>query len=251
MESKPFVTSTMHDGVGTISFFHPQHNAMPSHLLTQLRDAIEQAGRNNDIKVIVLKSEGDRTFCAGASFDELIAIDNEQSGQAFFNGFAQVINAMRACPKFIIARVQGKAVGGGVGLAAAADYALASEYASVKLSELSIGIGPFVIAPAISRKIGVGALSQMTIAAKTFYSAHWAREKGLFADVLPDLTALDQSITALCDELTNYHPEAMAEMKRVLWSGTDHWTTLLSERAAISGKLVLSDFTKDTLQRFK
>ena len=251
MEPQAYVTSAEDKGVATLTFFHPQHNAMPSDLLAKLRQAIVQAGQDPAVKVIVLCSAGERSFCAGASFEELVAIENKAQGEAFFNGFAQVINAMRLCPKFIIARIHGKAVGGGVGLAASADYALASQYASVKLSELSIGIGPFVVAPAIARKIGVSALGQMTLNAKTFYTAQWAKDKGLFAEVLPDAQALDDAIETLCHELKSYHPEAMAEMKRVLWSGTEHWETLLAERAAISGGLVLNDFTKETLERFK
>lgn len=251
MEPQAYVTSAEDKGVATLTFFHPQHNAMPSDLLAKLRQAIVQAGQDPAVKVIVLCSAGERSFCAGASFEELVAIENKAQGEAFFNGFAQVINAMRLCPKFIIARIHGKAVGGGVGLAASADYALASQYASVKLSELSIGIGPFVVAPAIARKIGVSALGQMTLNAKTFYTAQWAKDKGLFAEVLPDAQALDDAIETLCHEIKSYHPEAMAEMKRVLWSGTEHWETLLAERAAISGGLVLNDFTKATLERFK
>ena len=251
MEPQAYVTSAEDKGVATLTFFHPQHNAMPFDLLAKLRQAIVQAGQDPAVKVIVLCSAGERSFCAGASFEELVAIENKAQGEAFFNGFAQVINAMRLCPKFIIARIHGKAVGGGVGLAASADYALASQYASVKLSELSIGIGPFVVAPAIARKIGVSALGQMTLNAKTFYTAQWAKDKGLFAEVLPDAQALDDAIETLCHELKSYHPEAMAEMKRALWSGTEHWETLLAERAAISGGLVLNDFTKATLERFK
>jgi len=251
MEPQAYVTSAEDKGVATLTFFHPQHNAMPSDLLAKLRQAIVQAGQDPAVKVIVLCSAGERSFCAGASFEELVAIENKAQGEAFFNGFAQVINAMRLCPKFIIARIHGKAVGGGVGLAASADYALASQYASVKLSELSIGIGPFVVAPAIARKIGVSALGQMTLNAKTFYTAQWAKDKGLFAEVLPDAQALDDAIETLCHEIKSYHPEAMAEMKRVLWSGTEHWETLLAERAAISGGLVLNNFTKETLERFK
>ena len=251
MEPQAYVTSAEDKGVATLTFFHPQHNAMPSDLLAKLRQAIVQAGQDPAVKVIVLCSAGERSFCAGASFEELVAIENKAQGEAFFNGFAQVINAMRLCPKFIIARIHGKAVGGGVGLAASADYALASQYASVKLSELSIGIGPFVVAPAIARKIGVSALGQMTLNAKTFYTAQWAKDKGVFAEVLPDAQALDDAIETLCHEIKSYHPEAMAEMKRVLWSGTEHWETLLAERAAISGGLVLNDFTKATLERFK
>ncbi|GAL61077.1 methylglutaconyl-CoA hydratase [Algibacter lectus] len=224
---------------------------MPSDILDLLAQTIKGAGENDDVNVIVLKSGGDRTFCAGASFNEIIAIEDEETGFQFFSGFAKVINAMRKCPKFIIGRVQGKSVGGGVGLAAATDYCLATQYASIKLSELSIGIGPFVIEPAVSRKIGKNAMSQMTIDAETFFSSEFAKEKGLFSEVFETVEELDNAVKVLVTKLASYNQEAVKEMKKVMWVGTDHWDDLLSERAKISGKLVLSEFTKNTLKRFR
>lgn len=249
MES--YVNLTINGPIGVIEFFHPNKNAMPSNVLQELEQTIIKAGANESVKVIILQSGGDRTFCAGASFDELMTIEDAETGMRFFSGFANVINALRKCPKIIICRVQGKTVGGGIGLAAASDFCLATQYASIKLSELSIGIGPFVIEPALSRKIGKTAMSQMTIDAETFYSAHWAKEKGLYAEVFETVEALDDAITALAIKLGGYNPEALAEMKKVFWEGTSHWDTLLIERAAISGKLVLSKFTKKTLKRFR
>ena len=246
-----YVTLTIENEVGFIEFFHPNRNSMPSDVLSLLEQIIIDAGKNDDIKVIVLKSGGDRTFCAGASFNEVIAIENETSGKQFFKGFANVINAMRKCPKLIIGRVQGKAVGGGVGLAAAADYCLATRYASIKLSELSIGIGPFVIEPVVSRKIGVTAMSQMTIDAETFFSTEFAKEKGLYSEVFETVEDLDEAVKTLAEKLASYNPEALIEMKKVFWKGTENWNALLSERAEISGKLVLSTFTKMILKRFR
>lgn len=246
-----YVSLTIENSVGFIEFFHPNRNSMPSTILSKLEQTINDAGNDDAIKVIVLKSGGDRTFCAGASFNEVIAIDNETSGKAFFLGFANVINAMRKCPKLIIGRVQGKAVGGGVGLAAATDYCMATQYASIRLSELSIGIGPFVIEPAVSRKIGVTAMSQMTIDAETFFSTKFSKNKGLYAEVFDTVEALDYAIKSLAEKLASYNPEAIHEMKKVFWKGTAHWDELLSERAEMSGKLVLSEFTKNTLKRFR
>ena len=219
--------------------------------MAQLAEAITKAGEDESVKVIVLKSGGDRTFCAGASFKELINIQDEAQGKVFFSGFANVINAMRKCPKFIIGRVQGKTVGGGVGLASATDYCMATKYASIKLSELNVGIGPFVVGPAVERKLGLSGMSQIAIDANTFYPAEWARAKGLFAQVYETTEELDQAVQAFAEHLCTYNPDAMAEMKKVFWAGTDHWDELLAERAAISGRLVLSDFTKETLKRFK
>lgn len=248
---EPYVTLSIENSVGYIEFFHPSRNSLPSDVLLQLEKTINTAGVNDAVKVIVLKSGGDRTFCAGASFNEVIAIDTEEKGKQFFSGFANVINAMRKCPKLIIGRVQGKTVGGGVGLAAATDYCLATTYASIRLSELSIGIGPFVIEPAVSRKIGNIAMSQMSIDAETFFSWQFAKDKGLYADVFDTVEDLDIAVKTLAEKLASYNPEALTEMKKVMWKDTENWDMLLEERAKISGRLVLSEFTKNTLKRFR
>ena len=244
-------TSTDAAGVTTISFFHPSHNSLPSTLLTKLAETITAVGQDAQTKVIILRSEGEKTFCAGASFDELIAIADEAQGLAFFSGFAKVINACRTCPKIIVGRVQGKAIGGGVGVAAATDYCFATTQASVKLSELVVGIGPFVVGPAVERKIGVAAYAQLALDAAEFRSATWAREKGLYAEVLDTIEALDAAVQAFAAKLAAYNPAALADLKQVIWDGTGHWDTLLVERAAISGRLVLSDFTRQAIQQFK
>lgn len=247
----PYVKHDIQDGISTIEFFHPAHNSLPGDLLAKLADAITQAGENDAVKVIILKSGGDRTFCAGASFKELVSINDQETGRIFFSGFANVINAMRKCPKFIIGRIQGKTVGGGVGLASATDYCMASKFASIKLSELNVGIGPFVVGPAVERKLGLGGMSQIAIDANSFYDAQWAQQKGLYASVHESTQALDTAVQLFAENLCTYNPEAMAEMKKVMWAGTEHWDTLLADRAVISGRLVLSDFTKKTLKTFK
>lgn len=241
----------VNNNIGTITFFHPAHNSMPGKLLAQLATTIKEAGARNDVAVIVLKSDGERTFCAGASFDELIAIKDLELGHNFFMGFANVINACRQCPKLIIGRVQGKAIGGGVGIASATDYCFATKFAAVKLSELAVGIGPFVVGPAVQRKVGVSAFSQMAINATQFYEAEWAREKGLYADIFDSVAAMDEAITALAATLAQSNPEAMSMLKQIFWEGTEHWDELLSTRAGMSGKLVLSDFTINAINSFK
>lgn len=249
--SDPYVKLDIVNEVGYIEFFHPAHNSLPGDVLAELTQTITEAGTNEAIKVIVLKSGGDRTFCAGASFKELININDDATGKVFFSGFAHVINAMRKCPKFIIGRIQGKTVGGGVGLAAATDYCMATKFAAIKLSELNIGIGPFVVGPAIERKMGLSAMSQIAIDANTFYPAEWAKDKGLFTQVFESTEALDEAVKTAAEHLCTYNPEAMQEMKAIFWKGTEDWDNLLAERAAISGRLVLSEFTKETLKRFK
>lgn len=251
MSEQPYVKQTIEKGIGTIEFFHPSHNSLPGDILAELADTITKTGTNAAVKVIILKSGGDRTFCAGASFNELININDAETGRVFFSGFANVINAMRKCPKFIIGRVQGKTVGGGVGLASATDYCMATKFASIKLSELNVGIGPFVVGPAVERKLGLSGMSQIAIDANTFYSAEWAREKGLYTHVFDSIEVLDEAVKAFAENLCSYNPEAMKEMKTMFWKGTEDWDTLLAERAQISGRLVLSEFTKETLKRFK
>ena len=248
---KAYVKHHIEEGIGWIEFFHPAHNSLPADILAELASTITDFGKNENVKVIVLKSGGDRTFCAGASFNELVAIKNETMGKTFFSGFANVINAMRKCPKFIIGRVQGKAVGGGVGLASATDYCMATRFAQIKLSELHVGIGPFVVGPAVERKLGLSGMSQIAIDANSFYTAEWALQKGLYARIFDSTEELDEAVKSIALQLCHYNAEAMKELKTMFWSGTEHWDDLLSERAAISGRLVLSDFTKETLKRFK
>ena len=249
--SEAYVKHDIKDQIATIEFFHPAHNSLPSNILAKLAETITKMGKDKDVLVIVIKSGGDRTFCAGASFKELIAIEDEQTGEKFFSGFANVINAMRKCPKFIIGRVQGKTVGGGVGLASAMDYCMATKYASIKLSELNIGIGPFVVGPAVQRKLGVSGMSQIAIDANSFYSPEWAMQKGLFTKVFETTEELDEAVTEMAKNLCQYNPEAVQHMKQMFWRGTEDWDDLLAERAKISGKLVLSTFTKEKLKRFK
>lgn len=246
-----YVKKYIVNNIATIEFFHPEQNSLPGNILAQLANTITEVGNNAEVKVIILKSGGDRTFCAGASFKELIAINDAETGKVFFSGFANVINAIRKCPKFIIGRIQGKTVGGGVGIAAATDYCMATKFAAIKLSELNVGIGPFVVSPAIERKMGVSAMSQIAIDANTFYEANWAKEKGLYASVFESIEALDAEVQKFAEHLCTYNPEAMMEMKKIFWRGTEDWDNLLAERAAISGRLVLSDFTKETLKKFK
>ena len=251
-EAGAFVQTEVDDrGVATITFAHPASNSLPGHLLRKLAESITAAGNANDIKVVVLRSAGERAFCAGASFDELVAIQNEQEGLDFFSGFAMVINAIRTCPKFVVGRVQGKAVGGGVGLASAVDICYATSYASVKLSELAVGIGPFVVGPAVARKIGTSAMGMLAIDAKSWKDAQWAAQQGMYTQVFDNVSDMDDAIDVLTTDLASSNPEAMSELKRVLWEGTEHWDDLLLERAAVSGRLVLSSFTKDAIARFK
>jgi methylglutaconyl-CoA hydratase len=245
------VTYAIEQGIATIEFSHPLSNSLPGKVLAKLADTVTTLGQDDTVKILVVRSAGERAFCAGASFDELVAIDDLAKGKVFFSGFANVINACRTCPKLIIGRVQGKAVGGGVGLAAAFDYTLATQHAFVKLSELAVGIGPFVVGPAVERKMGVSAMSQLAINATEWQSAEWARSKGLYTGVYDTAEAMDEAIDTLANRLCQSNPEAMRQLKKIFWQGTEHWDQLLAERAEISGQLVLSDFTKQAIAKFK
>ena len=251
MDQLGTLTTSFKDKIATISFHHPAGNSFPSHLLQKLTAELNTLSTNSDISVIILKSEGVGAFCGGASFDELVSINELESGTRFFSGFANVINAMRKCSKLIVGRIHGKAVGGGVGLASACDYSFATKDALVKLSELAVGIGPFVIAPAVERKVGLKGLTEMTLNPQLWKSAEWAENQGLYANVSEDASQMDERIETFCLRISNYNPEALADMKKVLWEGTEHWSSLLYERAAISGSLVLSDYTKNFLSEFR
>lgn len=246
-----FIKTEIKDKVAIISFYHPAGNSFPSDQLEKLTDEIHSLGKSKTVSVLILKSEGEGAFCAGASFDELLAVTNIEEGSKFFSGFANVINTMRKCPKLIIGRAHGKAVGGGVGLLAACDTVFALDKANVKLSELAIGIGPFVIEPAVSKKIGKTAMAEMTLEPTAWKNANWALEKGLFTKVFPTVVDLDTALDTYTNQLANYNPEGLLAMKKVIWEGTENWDTLLIERASISGRLVLSDFTKNALLQFK
>ncbi|NNG10570.1 MAG: enoyl-CoA hydratase/isomerase family protein [Arenibacter sp.] len=237
--------------VATVEFGHPAGNSFVAELLERLGKTLNELSENDAVHLIVLKSEGNRAFCAGASFDELLAVDNITEGKVFFNGFAHLINAMRTCKKLIIGRVQGKAVGGGVGVIAACDYVFAAEAAAIRLSELSIGIAPFVIAPAVKRKIGVAALSELSLSPNEWKNAYWAQEKGLFSKVFGGMDELDKELGIFTEKLAGYNPEALEEWKKVLWEGTGNWDALLANRAEISGRLALSEETKKVLNSFK
>lgn len=245
------VSTDIENGIGTITFEHPKSNSLPGKVLKELAETITAMGQDDQAKVIILKSAGDRAFCAGASFDELISIQDYPTGKEFFMGFARVINAARKCPKFIIGRVQGKAVGGGVGMASAVDYCLATKHSSIKLSELAIGIGPFVVGPAVERKIGKSAMTELAINATEWRDANWAARKGLYVEVFENTERLDEAVEALANRLASSNPEAMKELKEVFWQGAENWDELLEKRAELSGKLVLSDFTVNAINAFK
>ncbi len=246
-----YIKSEAQDGLAEIEFFHPLSNSLPSRLLAELAAAITEAGTNDAVKVILLKSAGERAFCAGASFDELISIENMEQGKKFFSGFANVINAMRKCPKLIVGRVHGKAVGGAVGLASAVDYCFATKHAAVKLSELAVGIGPFVVGPAVERKMGLSGMSELAINATEWRDADWAYQRGLYYHLHESVAEMDTEIAALISRLKGFNPEAMRQLKEVFWQGTENWDQLLADRAAISGELVLSNFTRNAINSFK
>lgn len=245
------VTYSCKNRIGTIEFYHPKGNSLPGSLLQSIADTITLAGEDENCKVIIFKSAGEGAFCAGASIDELRSIKNLEQGKKFFMGFAHVINAMRTCPKMIITRIHGKTIGGGVGLVAASDFVIAVQGSSVKLSELALGIGPFVVGPAVGRKIGVSAFSTLSIDANTWYGSDWAHDKGLYNKVATSIEELDELIEKLSGDVAKSNPDALRHLKEIHWQSTGHWDATLEQRAEISGKLVLSDYTKKFIEQFK
>jgi methylglutaconyl-CoA hydratase len=251
MTDTSYVKSETHNGITTIEFFHPQSNSMPLLLLEKLSHHIHSAANEEETLVIVLRSAGSAAFCAGASLTELTNITTSAQATDFFTGFAHVINAIRKVPKMVIARIHGRCIGGGLGIAAAADYAIALEGADIKLSELSIGIGPFVVGPAVERKIGLSAFSNLAIDSSMWRNAEWAKRKGLYAELHSSVENMDESIARLCNSLARSSPSAMAELKKVFWKGTENWDQYLLERAAISGRLLLEPAAKKALGGMK
>jgi methylglutaconyl-CoA hydratase len=241
------VTYTNKNKVGTIEFYHPKGNSLPGVLLRKLAETINKAGEDEKNHVIILRSAGNGAFCAGASFDELSSITNFEEGKEFFMGFAHVINAMRTCPKFIISRVQGKTVGGGIGVIAASDFCIAQKGADIKLSELTLGIGPFVVGPAVGRKVGTSAFCTLGIDATTWYDSQWALEHGLYNHLAESTAELDTKVHELSKNLASTNPEAMKNLKEIYWQGTGHWGSTLEQRAEISGRLILSSFSREYL----
>lgn len=238
-------------GVARIEFGHPSHNAFPAALLKELAATIAEAGKDQDVKVLLLKSDGNRSFCAGASFDELIDIESESAGKTFFSGFAYVFNAIRLCKKMVVAQVQGKAIGGGVGLVAACDYVIAAQKAQIRLSELGINIGPFVIAPVVKRKIGLVPFVELTLNPDQWRDALWAKQHGLFQEVYDSIEEMKEAADVFSKRLASYNTDALKALKKVFWDGTGEWDTLLYENAAISGKLVLNEDAKKSLKKIK
>jgi methylglutaconyl-CoA hydratase len=249
--SEGYVVTNIRGHVAEIEFAHPMSNSLPGYLLASLAEQITDAGKVPQIHCILLKSAGDRAFCAGASFEELANIHDIETGKKFFSGFAGVINAIRTCGTLIVARIHGKAVGGGVGITAAADLAFATRNASIRLSELAVGIGPFVIGPAVERKTGKNAFHWLSLTPDEWRSAEWAENNGLYAEVFETMDQLDTHVNFILDKLGTYNPAALQQLKKVFWEGTEQWDELLAKRAEISGGLVLSDFTKNAIAAFK
>lgn len=247
---KGYVKVEVIEKIATVSFYHPKSNSLPSSLLKEMMTVFNEFSNNEDVNVIVLKSDGDKAFCAGASFDELIEIKNFEDGKDFFMGFARLINSIRKCEKIVVGRIHGKVVGGGVGLVSVCDYSLASESASLRLSELALGLGPFVVGPPIERKIGKEAFIEMSLDCK-WRNANWAKDHGFYHEVFKSNNELDENINSFTQQLSERSSEALNNLKKIFWEETDHWDKLLEERAEYSGKLVLSEFTKKFIENFK
>lgn len=232
-----------------IEFYHPKGNSLPSRILEELTLAFRRASEEPDLRVITLQSRGDGAFCGGANLDELRAIRDFESGKAYFMRIAELLTAMRDTPGCIIAKVQGPAVGGGVGLIAASDFVCAGQDAPVRLSEVSLGIGPFVIGPAVIRKIGLSAFSTLSLDAGTWYDAHWARSFGLYNRVVESHVELDRVAEQLAGDLAASGPSAVTTLKRELWRGENDWPARLEESAEQSAKLLMTEHTQRLLHR--
>jgi methylglutaconyl-CoA hydratase len=245
-----FVISEIKNSISIITFGTPKSNSLPGEILEKLAQTILDEGSKNEVKAILLKSDGDKSFCAGASFDELLEIEELEKSKIFFGGFAKVLNAMRNCGKLVIVRVQGKTTGGGVGIACAADYCFATEEAAMALTELNLGIGPFVIGPFVERKVGKSAYSAMSIDAD-FRSADWCEKHDVYHSVSENIEIMDVEINAFMEKLSTRSSDALALIKKVSWEGTEHFEQLMPERILMSASLILEDSAKENIGKIK
>lgn len=244
------VQASVADGVGTVEFSHPKGNSLPAKLLDDLAGAITKLGNDAAARVIVLRSAGTGAFCAGASFDEFVTLADAEAGKRFFSGFSRVVLAMVRAPKFVLTRVHGRAAGGALGVIAASDYSIALRTASVKLSELQVGIGPFVVGVVIERKLGLAPFQSLAVHAD-WHDADWCERHGLYSALVDDEAALDVAVEAHAKRLASSNPDAMAEMKRIFWHDIGDWEERMNERAAMSGRMVFSNFTHAALTKFR
>ncbi len=247
---QPFVTSEIRNSISEITFGTPKSNSLPGEILEKLAQTILIEGKKEEVKAILLKSEGEKVFCAGASFDELLEIDELEASKKFFGGFAKVLNAMRSCGKIVVVRVQGKTTGGGVGIACGADYCFATKNAALALTEINLGIGPFVIGPYVERKIGKSQFSAMAIDAD-FRSAEWAEQHNIYHSVSETIAEMELKLGIFLDKLSARSDEALALIKKVSWEGTEHFEELMPERIHMSASLILEDSAKENIQKIK
>ncbi len=248
--NKGFVNQEIKNNISEITFGTQKSNSLPGEILELLAETILESGKDQSVKAILLKSEGEKAFCAGASFDELLEIEELEKSKIFFGGFAKVLNAMRSCGKLVIVRVQGKTTGGGVGIACAADYCFATKDSAMALTELNLGIGPFVIGPFVERKVGKSAYSAMSIDAD-FRSADWCEKHDVYHSVSENISEMDEEIKAFMEKLSTRSSEALALIKKVSWEGTEHFAQLMPERILMSASLILEDSAKENIGKIK
>ncbi|PUB28160.1 methylglutaconyl-CoA hydratase [Elizabethkingia sp. YR214] len=245
-----FVISEIKNNIAEITFGTPKSNSLPGAILEKLAQTILEEGVKKEVKAILIKSAGEKAFCAGASFDELLAIDELEVSKKFFGGFAKVLNAMRNCGKIVVVRVQGKTTGGGVGITCGADYCFATKDATLALTEINLGIGPFVIGPYVERKIGKSQFSAMAIDAE-FRSAEWAEQHNIYHSVSENIAEMDTKLDDFLQKLSTRSDEALALIKKVSWDGTDYFNILMPDRIHMSASLILEDSAKKNIEAIK
>ncbi len=244
-----YVKNYCEGNIGFLEFGNPAGNSLPSPLLKAFKAGLIALEKDSNVRVIVIQSFGDRAFCGGASLAEMKTLQTLEEATAFFMGIADLINTLRSLSKFVIGRVHGKVVGGGVGLVAACDYVLANRTAQIKLSELSIGIGPYVIEPVVSRKIGGTAFAQLSLDAHQWKSATWAEDKGLYNALFETQVELDLAVKTNAERFASYPEKAVKTLRKLHWKETEHWDKLLPKNAAITGELALQEATQNILKK--
>jgi methylglutaconyl-CoA hydratase len=204
------------DGVVTVTLDRPDvRNALSAGLITELTRCMREIAGREDVRAVILTGEGD-SFCAGADIGYMrqTASFSYEENLEDAGRLAALFESIAECPKPVVARIKGAAIGGGVGLVAAADVSVAEEGTIFAFSEVRLGISPATIAPFVLRKIGHSHARSLFLTGERF-GAERAREIGLVHEVAPE-GELDEVVQKKIGQITSGGPESLASTKRLL-----------------------------------
>ncbi len=240
-------------GVCTLTLNRPDiHNAFDDSLIAAITTAFTELGTDPTVRVVILAGAG-KSFSAGADLGWMkrMASYGRDDNYADALALAEMVHAIAACPKPVIARVHGAAFGGGVGLVAACDMAVGGPRASFCLSEVKLGLIPAAISPYVIEAIGTRAARRYFLTAERFDAAE-ALRLGLLHSLVDDEAALDTTISGLVDALLTGGPHALAAAKRLI-SGVANQpisADLRADTAARIADIRVSDEGQEGLRAF-